>query len=778
MNFAETAGMRWLLLVLAVVSPGVVTRPAVKRSGAIRIVVDRDYAPYSFLSDQDRPQGIVIDQWRVWEKKTGIRAEIRAMDWAEALRRMRAGDFDVIDSIIATDDRRKYFDFSSPYATVDASIFFRNDITGITDLASLKGFPVGGKAGDQHIDRLRERGVTTVLPFRNNGEIIKAAKQHKINVFVMDVPSAVYLLNRNGLAGEFRRSAPIFHDQLRRAVRKGDAETLNAVSRGFAAIEPAELTRIDQEWFGHTINAYERYFIYAADAAAAALLLIAGLLGWNRMLSRKILQRTAALAESEQRFRKTAKNVRLSIDTIPAMVWCIRADGGLEFVNRRWLDYTGLSFEEAIEDPTRTIHPEDRPRVMEEWLIDRTGERSSEDEMRLRRADGEYRWFLIRTVPLREQGKVVGWYGTSIDIEDRKRTEEMLARSQRQSEEAQRMAHVGSWNWDIATDAVTWSDELYRIFGLPRRTNLRVEAIALVHADDRDLLNRTLEHAKSVNEACEIDYRIRRSDGEERVLHTHGNVAIDEGGSVVRMFGATQDVTELRRAEDELRATSEQLRALSGRLHSAREEEGIRIAREIHDELGAELTSLRWELEGVKKAISEPGPVLPSGELTAKLAGMLALTDAMITSVRRIASDLRPVVLDVLGLEEAIVWQAQQFQERTGIAVHCESGGRGFQLDPAQSTAVFRIFQEALTNILRHSHATKVDVTVVEDSGVFVLMIGDNGRGITEGERMGELSIGLLGMRERAHLIGGEIDVSGVAGEGTTVTLRLPIGGA
>ena len=233
-----------------------------------------------------------------------------------------------------------------------------------------------------------------------------------------------------------------------------------------------------------------------------------------------------------------------------------------------------------------------------------------------------------------------------------------------------------------------------------------------------------------------------------------------------------------KRAEEELRTTSEQLRALSGRLRSAREEEGTRIAREIHDDLGATITGLRWELEGVKKAICEPGRVLPDLELTAKLSAMLDLTDTMIATVRRIASDLRPAVLDVLGLEEAVEWQARQFEDRTGIAVHCESAGAGVELSPAESTAVFRIFQEALTNVLRHARATRVDVTLAIDTGVFVLIIGDNGRGITESERTGESSIGLLGMRERGHLIGGELDVSGVDGEGTTVTLRLPLAGA
>jgi signal transduction histidine kinase len=154
---------------------------------------------------------------------------------------------------------------------------------------------------------------------------------------------------------------------------------------------------------------------------------------------------------------------------------------------------------------------------------------------------------------------------------------------------------------------------------------------------------------------------------------------------------------------------------------------------------------------------------------------MLALTDATIGVVRRIASELRPSVLDVLGLTEAIEWQARQFQDRSGIVVHCQLPGAELELNQEQSTAVFRIFQEALTNILRHAQATEVEVRMVEESDTLVLTIRDNGRGITEEEKSGQLSIGLLGMRERAHLIGGELDITGIPGEGTTVKIRFPI---
>src|SRR5439155_7780365 len=229
----------------------------------------------------------------------------------------------------------------------------------------------------------------------------------------------------------------------------------------------------------------------------------------------------------------------------------------------------------------------------------------------------------------------------------------------------------------------------------------------------------------------------------------------DESGRSRGAFGTVQDVTELKRTEEKLIETSEQWRALAARLQSVREEEGIRIAREIHDELGSALTSLRWDLEMIKDKVPMP-------DLTAKITAMLELTDATINIVRRIASDLRPSVLDNLGLKDAIGWQAHQFQDRTAIAVHCELPPEDVDLSAQQSTAVFRIYQEALTNILRHAGATRVDVTMMAKDGAVALVIRDNGRGITEDEKYGRASIGLLGMRERARLMGGEVDVSGV----------------
>jgi PAS domain S-box-containing protein len=409
---------RFLTCSLVLVSLGAVTQPAVETPRTIRVVMDNAYAPFAFQSDEGKAQGILIDQWQAWEKNTGIKAEIHAMDWGEALRRMRAGEFDVIDCIVETAQRRDDFDFTPAYTTVEASIYFRKDISGITDLASLKGFPVGVKTGDQHIDRLLANGVTTVIPFQNNNAIIEAAKQHKVNVFVVDDPSALYLLNKMGIETEFRHSAPMFQDKLRRAVRKGDSALLRTVSEGFAAIDPGELTQIDEKWFGRDLNRYGRYLTYAGYAAAAAMLLIAGLVGWNRTLSKRILQRTAALAESEQRFRQIAENIR-------EVFWVREFLGDrVTFVSPVYEEVFGRSCASLYANSCSyldAIHTDDRPRVAAAMSRQQAGT-ATDERYRVVRPDGSMRWIRDRAFPVPEPtGPIKRVVGVAEDITDAQR---------------------------------------------------------------------------------------------------------------------------------------------------------------------------------------------------------------------------------------------------------------------------------------------------------------------------------------------------------------------
>ncbi len=512
----------------------------------------------------------------------------------------------------------------------------------------------------------------------------------------------------------------------------------------------------------------------------------------NEGLEQRILERTRELAaaneelrteilerkQAEDALRRSEDRNRLIIDTIPTMAWSLRPDGVVDFLNQRWMDYTGLSLEQYVKQPTGPIHPEDIPRVIERWLVEMAVGEAYEEEMRLRRADGEYRWFLVRTAPLRdEQGDLVKWYGVSTDIEDLKRAEAALKESQRRLEEAQRIAHVGHWDRDLETRRITWSDEIYRILGLPleERDSPRTEWLEVVHPEDRPGLSLAIEELERGIRRLDVEFRIVRPNGEVRFLHSQGDVIRDERGRPLRRFGTAQDITERKRAEEQLKATTEQLRALSARVQSAREQEGIRIARELHDELGAELSSLKWDLEDVVEVMSGSTDLSQLGPLRKRIEAMIELTDTTVDSIRRIASELRPIALDELGLNEAIEWQARQFQERTGIIIQCDCTLENVDLSREQSTAAFRICQEALTNILRHAQATRVNIQLKEQEGSFILTISDNGRGITDDEKSGQRTLGLLGMRERAHLIGGKISIKGSSGKGTVITVRIPI---
>jgi signal transduction histidine kinase len=220
-----------------------------------------------------------------------------------------------------------------------------------------------------------------------------------------------------------------------------------------------------------------------------------------------------------------------------------------------------------------------------------------------------------------------------------------------------------------------------------------------------------------------------------------------------------------------LQESQMQLRQLTARVQTTREDERRRVAREVHDVIGQLLTSLKMEAGWLDLRLQEA-----ESPLAGRTRRMIELLDSAFQSVRQIATDLRPTLLDDLGLIAAMEWQMEDFQTRTGIACRFESTLDKARLNMEASTALFRILQEALTNVARHAGATRVGVIVEEDRrGWLVLQIKDNGRGITEDEMRQTQSLGLVGMRERIHLLGGEIRINGKVGAGTTIDVRVPM---
>src|SRR5271156_966811 len=266
---------------------------------------------------------------------------------------------------------------------------------------------------------------------------------------------------------------------------------------------------------------------------------------------------------AEDALRKSEKELRDVIDTIPAIVWSTLADGSNTYVNKRFVEYSGSSAEQTAGSGWQAlIHPDDLERHAGKWREAVATGKAHEIEVRSRRSDGQYRWHLDRGVPLRdEDGNIVKWYGVTTDIEDRKRAEEGLQLvssdlqdSKAKLEEAQRIAHVGYWEWDLTSNRVIWSDEAYRIYGLrPQEYPIDITVLRkMIHPEDLEFVFRVAEEAVRGGLRTDVEHRIIRPNGEVRTVHSQGDLKKDASGKPCQMFGTVQDITDRKRADEAL----------------------------------------------------------------------------------------------------------------------------------------------------------------------------------------------------------------------------------
>jgi len=260
----------------------------------------------------------------------------------------------------------------------------------------------------------------------------------------------------------------------------------------------------------------------------------------------------------------------------------------------------------------------------------------------------------------------------------------------------------------------------------------------------------------------------QRKDG-KRLYVALVRVPVAMPSGQIAVYAIYRDITGRKRAEEELQKSRDQLRALAARLQNAREEERTRVAREIHDELGQALTAIKIDLTALVRELP-----MDNGPAVQRSQSILKLVDETIQSVQRIATELRPGILDDLGLAAAVEWAAEEFESRTGTKCRVSLPDADIAMDPERATALFRILQETLTNVARHANATEVKVKLARDNGDLSLEIQDNGQGIGEQQLLASASLGILGMRERSLLLGGNLTIRGTPGKGTTVRVRIP----
>lgn len=410
------------------------------------------------------------------------------------------------------------------------------------------------------------------------------------------------------------------------------------------------------------------------------------------------------------------------------------------------------------------------------------------------------------STPIRDdQGEVIGAVVTFKDITEQRQAEEKL-RVQAQLLDSVRESVVAT---DLEGDVVYWGKGAEALYGYRTDEVIGKPITFIVEFHEEDEERRRIDVVRTRGLWCG-QYWQRRKDGSKFWADTVISLVTDEKGQPCGFIGIDRDITdrkraeealrrahdmlelavqerttelskaigileeqidERHRAEEELRRSQEQLRALSARLLFVQEEERSRIAREIHDELGQALTALKIDLAWIGQRLAPK-----QDPLKRKAEEMAHLIDTTVRAVRRISTELRPRVLDHLGLVAALEWQMREFQDRTGIASAFTSNLKEINLDATRATTLFRVCQEALTNVTRHANATRVKLNLKKVGRDLVLEVRDNGRGITKEAIADPKALGLIGMRERVLPWGGDVDIKGFREKGTTISVRIPVG--
>jgi PAS domain S-box-containing protein len=380
------------------------------------------------------------------------------------------------------------------------------------------------------------------------------------------------------------------------------------------------------------------------------------------------------------------------------------------------------------------------------------------------------RLWTMNFVPLPdERGDVIGGMVIARDVTDQRRAERQLRASRRQLAEAQRIAQVGSWEWELGSDSATMSEEMARILGLPPGSELSMHDIVtrFVHPADLDRVLAHMERIPTDPSPFTLEHRIVRDDGSVRSVLVRGEGVVDEDGRVTRFIGTDQDVTERRRAEAERRR-------LLARVYEAQEGQDRRLAADLHDGHVQSLAAIGFKLEQARLRLGASG----SPEVDELLWQVTKDLSDEVTSLRRTIGRLRPLVLVEDGLEAALREEAKSACNRAALAaceVVSELEGR---LDPVVETALFRVAQQALANIVEHAEATHALVAIECSDRHLVLRVSDDGRGFDPDHVQVIADIahfGLIAMRERVEALGGRFRVTTAPGKGTVVEARLPL---
>ena len=462
---------------------------------------------------------------------------------------------------------------------------------------------------------------------------------------------------------------------------------------------------------------------------------------------------------------------------IPNLIWRSDAKGVCDYVNQAWLDYTGRpTTDETGNGWLDRVHPDDRARWSDAYDSALRARQPFEIEYRLRRKDGRYGSMICTGRPYHNmQGGFAGFLCSCYDNTVRREMERALQESEQRYEAI--TANIPGVVFQMIRDAGGRLSFSYVSRGADSVAGIDSAAVMrdadsllwLIEESDRAVFFATVADSAERMVNCSWTGRLRPVGGGDVKWVTVRARPRAMAEDVVLWDGVVLDDTRNRLAQIEIEHSREELRELSRHLQTIREEEKARIAREVHDELGSTLAALKMDLAWLERN-------LPSGLDSARerRVSMNQLVDAAVAATRRIITDLRPAVLDSLGLCAALRWQAGETQKASGVVITVRCPENDVVVDRDRALTLFRIFQESLTNVIRHANASRVDVDLVETPESYVLRVADNGDGIADNATRQTTSHGIRGMRERALQLGGEVTLARGPAGGTTLVATIP----
>ena len=492
------------------------------------------------------------------------------------------------------------------------------------------------------------------------------------------------------------------------------------------------------------------------------------LLGFAKITRDRTEQRAA-----EEQARQAEALLTSFTENSPAVMSLKDRAGRYRFVNARFLERYSLRREQVIGRSDAELFPHREAIAMaahDVRVVTRAETVHFEERWRAGEAE---RFALVSKFPLRDaKGKVTGVGVVASDITERRVSEQALNEQRALLAEAQKLAGVGSWEWDPASGRLLWSEELYRIYGVtPEGFRPSFENyLELVHAEDRQNSGAMMARALMDGRPFTMHERIVRPGGEVRYLRSHGEVVRNPFGRPFKILGACLDVTEQRHSETALRQAAQDLHGLTRRLVQAEEAERRRIAAELHDRVGQSLSVLNINLDIIAKT---PGLAAPVKQ---RLEDSAELVDGTLQSIESVMAELRPPLLDEYGLAAALDWHAQEFSRRTGIRITLdrEAADAAGSLRIEAALALFRIAQEALNNVLKHARASAVRIELSLAGSQITLTVHDDGLGF-DAAAAPRGRLGMTTMRERAEAAGGQLQVESEPGRGTRVTATVPL---